>query len=138
MDVCAVVAFFSQVTEKTFNPHIHELVNKIIRHLNSSSKLGLKFPQPELNSLYLLVYSDASINSSHDHRCQIEFIILLADGTGFCSILQFGSHTSLRVTGYNLAGETIALSYAFDNEYLLKHNLQRILEKFVPILMLTD
>jgi hypothetical protein len=37
-----------------------------------------------------------------------------------------------------MAGETLAFADAFDNTYILKHDLQRILGQEVPLLMLTD
>lgn len=60
------------------------------------------------------------------------------DSSNHRSILQYSSHKSCRFTRSSLAGENIALADAFNQVYILKHDLQRILGKQVPILMLTD
>lgn len=60
------------------------------------------------------------------------------DATGCCCILQFSSHKSRRVVRSSGAGETIALADAFDQAFILRHDLQRILGKEIPLLMLTD
>lgn len=137
-DICAAVSILSQVTDKTFENTTYKLVNKVIKHLKATPNLGLVFPKLDIASVYLLVYSDAATNSGSDYKCQLGYIILLMDAYNRCSILQFSSHKSRRVTRSSLAGETIALADAFDNVFLLQHDLQRILGKQIPILMMTD
>lgn len=58
-DICAAVAFFSEVTVDTFDKSTYKVVNKIIKHIQKTIYLGLLFPQLDLTSLYILVYSDA-------------------------------------------------------------------------------
>lgn len=137
-DICVAVALLSQVTEKTFSPEIFELGNMVIRRLKKTPNLGLHFPKLNLGTLFLLAYSDASINSKPDTQCQLGFILFPMDDTNHGSIIQFSSHKARRVTRSSFAGETIALADAFDNVFLLQHDLQRILGKPVPILVMTD
>lgn len=37
-----------------------------------------------------------------------------------------------------MAAETLAFAYGFDNDYLIKHGMERILGRNIPFLMFTD
>lgn len=67
-NICASVANISQVTKKNFDLNVYKLQNNTICRLKESSKPGLNFPRLVLMSLYLLLYSDASINSLSNQR----------------------------------------------------------------------
>ena len=54
------------------------------------------------------------------------------------SVIHFSSHKSRRVTRSSMAAETLAFVDGFDNAFILRHDLQRMLGKGVPLLMLTD
>ena len=103
-----------------------------------TKEIQLQYPKLELTTLYLAVYSDASLHDIRDRTSQIGFIILLMDRTTRCRVLQFLLHKSRRVTRSNMAADALAFADAFDHAFILKHDLQRILGREVPLLMLTD
>jgi hypothetical protein len=73
-----------------------------------------------------------------DKSSQLGFVVLLADASGKCAILQFKSQKSRRVVRYSTAGETLAFAEAFDASFILRHDLSKILNRHIPLLMLTD
>lgn len=137
-DIACAVAFASQVTSKTFEKHSQKTLNKIIKYLRSTKDLCLHFPKIHEGSLQLVVYSDASFNNNVDNTSQLGYIVLLMDRSGTCCVLQFSSHKSRRITRSSMAGETIALAEGFDHAFIIKHDLQRILGRKVPLLLVTD
>lgn len=54
------------------------------------------------------------------------------------SALSYSSQKSRRVTRSSLAGEAIAFADDFDNAFILKHDIQSILRKPIPFLVVTD
>lgn len=60
------------------------------------------------------------------------------DTSSKCCTLQFSLPTYWRITRSSIAGETLALADAFDNLFMVKYELQRMLGNDVPLLMLTD
>jgi hypothetical protein len=137
-DIACAVAFSAQVTPTTYAKESYKLLNKVIKYLKMTKDIQLQYPKLELAPLYLAVYSDASLHNNQDHTSQIGFIILLMDRSARCCVLQFSSHKSRRVTRSSMAAEALAFADAFDHAFILKHDLQRILGREVPLLMLTD
>ena len=136
--IACAISMASTVTDKTFGPGSVKELNRITRHLNSTPDLTLKFPQLDQDSLRLTVYCDASFNKHSDHTSQLMYIILLSDSTDNCLILQFSSQKSRRVTRSTMAAETFAFADAFDAAFSLKHNLERLLGRHIPLVMLKD
>ena len=137
-DISCAISMASTVRNDTFGPASIKELNRISLRLKYTSDLSLKFPQLDLDSLRLTVSCDASFNNNEDHTSQLSHIILLSDASESCSVLQFSSHKSRRVTRSTMAAETFAFAHAFDSGYTLKAGLERILGKTIPILMLTD
>lgn len=63
---------------------------------------------------------------------------MLTNNSEKASILNFNSYKSKRVLRSVLGGETLAFSDAFDAAYSIRHDLQRILRREIPLAMLTD
>ena len=59
------------------------------------------------------------------------------DTKRYC-VLHFSSHKSRRVTRSSAAAEALALVDAFENAFIIKHDLQRILGQKIPLLHLID
>ena len=111
-DIACTVYKLSLVTEKSFD------------------KCEIDF----LNQVAIKIYSDLSFADNDDHCSLLGHIFVSADSSNRCSILQLVSQKSKRVTSSSLAAEALE----FDNFYLIKHDIGRILKIKMPILMLTD
>lgn len=137
-DICAAVSISSSITKKVHSEKENDKLNKIVKYLKETKDIRLKYPKLDLNSLRLLVYSDSSFNNREENRSQLGFIIVLSDNTNQCCILHYSSQKSKRVTRSSMGAETLAFVNAFDNALLIKHDLKRMLNMDIPILMITD
>ena len=63
---------------------------------------------------------------------------MLCDATKKCNVLHFASYKSQRVVRSILGGETYAFADGFDFAYLMRHDLQRMLKRKIPLTMITD
>ena len=136
-DIACAVSM-AQATEKTFGHESIKLVNKIIKHLQNTISIRMKYPKLDPISLHLTVYSDDSFNSNNDNSSQLGYIIVLMDKHHRGSILHFSSHKSRRVTRSSIAAENLAFVDGFGNAFILRHDLQRMLGRKILLLMLTD
>jgi len=137
-DIACAISMLSQVTEVQYGIGNIKEVNRIIRYLQATPDVSLRYHKLDVDSLRMLVYVDASYNNTTNNRSQLGYIILLADKTDRCSILHYASLKCKRVTRSSMAGETLAFSHGFDSAYLLQHDLQSMLGRKLPLLMLTD
>lgn len=136
-DIACAASIASQTTEKTSNAESNKLVNRIINNLGNTSKVVLKYPKLDEESLRLVVHADVSYNNCSDNRSQLGYIICLVDKTNRCAVLYYASFESTRITRSSMAGETLAFSGAFDNS-IIRHDLQAMLGQDIPMLMMTD
>lgn len=60
------------------------------------------------------------------------------DASGACQSITWSSHKSTRMCTSTLGIETVALADAFDVAYSLKHDIQRMMGKRVPITVFPD
>ena len=70
-DIACTVSMAAQATEKIFGHESIKLVNKIIKHLQNTITIRVKYPKLDPVSLYLTVYSDASFNNNNDNSSQL-------------------------------------------------------------------
>ena len=137
-DICAAANILAQVTKDTFTQkHIKEF-NKLVKYLKKTANIGLRVQKLDQGSLHLRVYADASFANNNDLTSQLGYIILLADKFGKCNILHYASYKSRRVTRSVLGAEIYAFADAFDYAYVIRHDLEEIMEQKVPLQMLTD
>lgn len=80
----------------------------------------------------MIAYSDPSFASCDDMGTQLRFIVLLTNETGRGNWLPFSSYKCRRVVRSVLAGETYAFSDCFDAAYAIKHDLQVIMNHYIP------
>ena len=112
--------------------------NKVVKHVKKTSSQGLKMSKLDHDSLHLRVYADASFANNPDLTSQLGYIVLLSDKTGKCNVLHFASYKSRRVCRSFLGAEVYAFADAFDYVYVMKHDLEQILDKRIPLQMFTD
>jgi hypothetical protein len=68
----------------------------------------------DINSLSLLVFTDASFANNKDLLSQISFVIVLIDRNQSVNVLYWSSIKYKRVTRSVLASELYALAHGFD------------------------
>lgn len=109
-----------------------------MQHLQFTQHLTLQFPSLDIDTLQIIASCDASFRNRLDHSSQLGYAIILTDESRRCCFIKFKSYKSKRVTRSSTAGKTLAFADAFDAGYVLKHNLSRLLDRDIPLLMLTD
>lgn len=92
----------------------------------------------DVDSLHLRAYSDASFATNSDCKSQLGYIVILSDKYNVANVLHFVSHKSKRVARSVLGAETYAFADAFDFSYCAKNDLEQILNKKVPLHIITD
>jgi Reverse transcriptase (RNA-dependent DNA polymerase) len=137
-DISYSVSRLALTTASSFDAHTVVFANKVIRHLKLNPKLALRYPELDKTTLRLLAYSDASLHNNLDLSSQLGFVILLADSTGACFIWSFRSFKSKRIARSSMAAETMAFADTFDASFAIKHDLESILGRFIPLLSLKD
>jgi hypothetical protein len=141
-DISIDVANMASITSTTFS----ENASAIIRGVNSSiddllrtKDLMLRYPRLDVKSMTLHTFADAAFPANEtDHRCQIAYIIFLADESHTCCVVDFRSVKAQRVSRSVLGGELIALAEAFDRSFILKHDIEDMLGIQVPLKLYTD
>ena len=137
-DIACAVYNLAQESQKYFKSKFFQNSKKVLKHLKATSSLSLLFPKLDMRKLRLNVYYNSSFADNADFSSQLGYIVTLCDGSNRCFVLHFASKKSKWVTRSSAAAETLAFAHTFDNAYLIKHDLQTILHKKIPILMLTD
>eukprot|EP00171_Calliarthron_tuberculosum_P023435 IDg23435t1 len=137
-DLCCSINRAAQVTSTSFElRHVKEL-NKAIRYAKSSTRVCLSYPKLEKSTLHLRTYADASFATNDDGSSQLGYLILLCDSKNGCHILSYSSRKSRRIVRSIMAGETYAFTDAFDQSYIIKWDLEKILYMNIPLRMFTD
>ena len=88
--------------------------------------------------MQLKVYSDPLLASNHDHTSRLGLIILHTEKTCRCKILRHSCQKSKLEVRFVYGGEFYASSHTFNATYMLKQNLDKILETNTPLCMIRD
>lgn len=137
-DVAAEAAMLAQVTAESFSPsHINQL-NRAIKRINDEPKLGIIVHKLNMNSLRILVHADASFANLPDLKTQLGFIVLLADDTLRVNWLHFRSYKFKPVVRSVLGGDTHSFADSFDAAYDLRHDIEQMLDRKIPLCTVTD
>ena len=137
-DIACAVSMATQITENLFFKESLISINKLLAHLHRTPHMKLSYTKLDLRSLFLVTYTDTSFQNNHEYRSQLGFIILLADKFNHCCVIHYSSHKSKRVATSSMAAEALAFADGFYNSFIIKHDLQRIMGRELPLLMLTD
>lgn len=137
-DICCATSMAAQVSDDKFKSDYVDLINKAVKHLKQTPERFLNYPQLDITSLRLKAYSDAAFANNEDFKSQIGCLILLCDRNNRCHILSYSSTKCKRVTRSILGGELCALADAFDKGFTIKTDLERMLNKRIPLSMFTD
>lgn len=140
-DISCAVAKLAQVTDadlKTDPETCIKMANRIVRHLKKHSDVKLRYRKLDTESLCIRMYSDASYADNRDASSQLGYIVFLCDKFGTAQPITWSSHKSKRVTRSVLGSETMALADGFDAAYAIRHDVERMTGKRVPLSVFTD
>jgi hypothetical protein len=99
---------------------------------------GLKFVKLDINTLQLLVFTDASFANNKDLTSQIGYVIALSDTTKKANIVHWSSVKCKRVTRSVLASELYGMAHGFDIGVAIKATIDKILQINLPLVICTD
>lgn len=137
-EISAVVNFLSQITEKSFGKDKIKMLNDAIQFLKKHPDRGLKMIKLDTQSIHIKAFSDSSFANNIDLSSQLGFIILLCDKFDNCNVIYYSSHKSRRIVRSVLGGEIYAFADAFDVAYIIKRDLEIILDQQTRLQMFTD
>ena len=120
LSVAAQVTDIQETDAKQLNKRIQQQIDNLTR--------GLTFVLLEMDSLSLLVFTDASFANNKDLSSQISFVIILTDQNQSANILYQSSIKCKRVTCSILASKLYALAYGFDIRAAIKSTIQKIIQ----------
>lgn len=98
----------------------------------------MKYPKLDIKTLHLRAYADASFAKNADGTTKIGKLVLQCDRTNTCHVLAYMSRNSRRVVLSIMAGETYAFSDALYQGFMLKHDLETLYRREIPLMMFTD
>jgi hypothetical protein len=138
-DICAFVSMCSSVTSQTFSGKDVRAINDRVRYLRrTNAEVRLHFPRLDMQTLHMVVYTDASFGTREDKSSQGGYVVLLADRSKRCCFLGFHSSKIKRIVRSSMAAETLAFGAAFDAAFTLRQELSRLVGRHIPLVMLTD
>jgi len=101
-------------------------------------KRGLKFVKLDVNTLQLLVFTDASFANNKDLSSQIGYVLVLSDASNKANIVHWSSVKCKRVTRSVLASELYGMAHGFDISVAIKSTVDKVLQINLPIVLCTD
>ena len=137
-DISAFGSIIGSYRQEDMSAEVIKMINEKVKFLKSTKDVTLTFPALDRKTLRLVVYSDASFANRKDKTSQLGYVVCLADASGKMSIVSYRSCKSPRVARSAMAAETLAFTTAFDAGYVIRHQLQTMLQVSVPMLMLID
>jgi hypothetical protein len=115
-----------------------KLLNKRLAWQLQNPARGLKFVKLDINTLQLVVFTDASFANNKDLSSQIGYVIVLTDATSQANIVHWSSIKCKRVTRSVLASELYGMTHGFDIGTAIKSTVDRILQVNIPLILCTD
>lgn len=99
---------------------------------------GIKFVKLEINTLRIVVFTDASFANNADLTSQIGYVIVLADSNNDANIIHWSSVKCKRITRSVLASGLYGMALGFDTSSAIKTTLSKILDRSIPLIICTD
>lgn len=128
----------AQITENKFDKENIKRLNKVFKIFQKDPKRCLLFQKLDLRTIHLRVYVDASFANNDAQTSQLGYTALIADELGKCGVIHYSSHNSRRFVRSVLGEEVYVFAGAFDYSFTLKHDLEKIVKKHVPLKIFTD
>jgi hypothetical protein len=130
------LSFAAQVINPSEGDAKH--LNKCLNWQIKNPDRGLKFVKLDINTMQLVVFTDASFANNKDLSLQIGYIIVLADATKKANIVHWSSVKCKRVTRSVLASELYGIVHGFDIGAVIKSTVDKILQVNLLLILCTD
>jgi hypothetical protein len=135
-DISCGVSILAQTSTIEGNGVRH--LNTILRYVQRSWNSELYIRPLDPNTLRIVAFSDSSYANNSDQSSKLGYLCVLADATDAFNLVYYTSYKSRRVVRSVLAGELHAFVDAFDYAYILKRDLELILNTTISAQILTD
>ncbi len=99
---------------------------------------GLDFVRLDIDSLYLVAFTDAAFANAPGCRSQLGFVVAAMNTSGAANIVHYGSSRCRRVARSVVRAELLALMEGFDVAFTVKHAMREIHQRDVPLDIFTD
>lgn len=113
-------------------------LNKRIDWQIKNSNRCLTFKSLDLDTVKLVVYTDASHANNSDMSSQIGYVIVMMDSTNTANLIHWSSIKCKRVTRSVLAAELYAMAHGFDMGIAIKTTITKMLGYEIPLYLCTD
>lgn len=87
----------------------------------------------DLDSVRLVLLTDASFANARDFKIQLGYIILMVDNHDNCNIILFGSNRCRRVARSVMAAELFELMLGFDYAFVVRDFLEDMTGRVLPL-----
>jgi hypothetical protein len=114
--------------EATYKP-----LNKLVDIAHNTASDRLTFVPLDLETLRVVLHTNASFANADGMKSQLGFVIMLVDGKNNANIVHYASRRCTRVTRSVLAAELYALVLGFDHSVLVREICTEILERAISI-----
>lgn len=134
------ISQLSQMTEefyRTERPALIHRINKAIRYA-VDNRVKLSIEKPDLNTLRIIGFSDPSFANNRDLSSQLGHIFFLGDASNRSIPISLKSYEARRINRPAMYVEVISFSDMFYIALELSQGLKPMLEKSVPVHLMTD
>lgn len=136
-DVCAPVQLVAPGNQPITKPEYSQLTRSI-KFLKSTARTGLKFVPLDIDTMRVVIMSDASFANARGGKSQLGFVIAMVDKNNRANIVHYASCRCRRVARSVMAAEIHALVTAFDFAFVIADMLGEIMSRQPTIEALVD
>lgn len=136
-DICAPVQLIAPGKNEVTDKDIKSL-KKTTKFLKETIEQGLTFVPLNLETMRLVLMTDASFANAQGMKSQLGYLIMLVDDEGNCNIVHYGSNRCKRVARSVMAAEIQALVLGFDYAYVVKDLIEEILGRTIMLDAMVD
>lgn len=96
-----------------------KLLRTVINHMHITKENGLEFVRLDIESVRIVVLSDAPFANAAGLKSQLGFVVLMADSYRRVNVFHYGSASCHQITQLVTAAEVNALVCAFYHGYFV-------------------
>lgn len=135
-DVIVTVNIMFQVILQKFHPSNLKSFNLAVGTVITYLEPGLLQQKVDIQTRITVMFAGSSFANNDDYSTQIGFVIFLVDRANRAKWLTFSSHKFNRVVRLVLGGKAHAMADVFDDSFLLKYDLEWMLDRKIPLCLL--
>lgn len=136
-DVCAPIQLIAPGSQPTTDAEFKSL-RRSTKFLKETRTQGLNFTPLNLETVRLVLLSDASFGNAAGLKSQLGYLIMMVDSDDNCNIVHYGSNRCKRVARSVMAAEIQALVLGFDYAFVVKDLIEEILGHHISLDALID